>query len=53
MKKYNLAGLITGIIIYFILSHVAKITGISQLYFSIIFFVACIIVLCLANVIKK
>lgn len=50
MKKYFGAGFILGIIIYFILRYLVEISSISSLYFSIISFVASIILLYLMNV---
>lgn len=50
MKKCFGAGFILGIIIYFILRYLVEISSISSLYFSIISFVASIILLYLMNV---
>lgn len=50
MKKCFVAGFILGIIIYFILRYLVEISSISSLYFSIISFVASIILLYLMNV---
>lgn len=50
MKKCFGAGFILGIIIYFILRYLAEMSSISSLYFSIISFVASIILLYLMNV---
>lgn len=51
MKKcFGVVGFILGIIIYFILRYLVEISSISSLYFSIISFVASIILLYLMNV---
>ncbi len=50
MKKCFGVGFILGIIIYFILRYLVNISSISSLYFSIISFVASIILLYLMNV---